>query len=111
AEDGIRDFHVTGVQTCALPLSRCVRDAERSCITAIVGGIGQERETSREKSPDDLRGRDPDVQNERDQEVAAAGILAVPMQTVPVSSVAMSPVSRRSSFPRTGGSIGFLFDD
>src|SRR5690606_40609303 len=25
AEDGIRDFHVTGVQTCALPISRCSR--------------------------------------------------------------------------------------
>src|SRR5690606_40275840 len=24
AEDGIRDFHVTGVQTCALPISRIV---------------------------------------------------------------------------------------
>src|SRR5436309_4199532 len=24
AEDGIRDFHVTGVQTCALPISRAV---------------------------------------------------------------------------------------
>src|SRR5690606_39372807 len=24
AEDGIRDFHVTGVQTCALPISACV---------------------------------------------------------------------------------------
>src|SRR5215510_15263309 len=23
AEDGIRDGHVTGVQTCALPISRC----------------------------------------------------------------------------------------
>src|SRR5690606_41073537 len=23
AEDGIRDFHVTGVQTCALPISEC----------------------------------------------------------------------------------------
>src|SRR5690606_39720810 len=23
AEDGIRDFHVTGVQTCALPISWC----------------------------------------------------------------------------------------
>src|SRR5690606_40460837 len=23
AEDGIRDFHVTGVQTCALPISVC----------------------------------------------------------------------------------------
>src|SRR5690606_15115480 len=25
AEDGIRDFHVTGVQTCALPISRAVQ--------------------------------------------------------------------------------------
>src|SRR5690606_39747788 len=24
AEDGIRDFHVTGVQTCALPICLCV---------------------------------------------------------------------------------------
>src|SRR5690606_40487515 len=27
AEDGIRDFHVTGVQTCALPISVLVGDA------------------------------------------------------------------------------------
>src|SRR5690606_40679440 len=26
AEGGIRDFHVTGVQTCALPISAAVRD-------------------------------------------------------------------------------------
>src|SRR5207253_5945157 len=26
AEDGIRDGHVTGVQTCALPISRCADD-------------------------------------------------------------------------------------
>src|SRR5690606_41110581 len=31
AEDGIRDFHVTGVQTCALPISgRAAQRAERS---------------------------------------------------------------------------------
>src|SRR5690606_37228038 len=28
AEDGIRDFHVTGVQTCALPISEQPGDAE-----------------------------------------------------------------------------------
>src|SRR2546425_3925047 len=28
AEDGIRDKLVTGVQTCALPISRCVRTSE-----------------------------------------------------------------------------------
>src|SRR5690606_40584000 len=26
AEDGIRDFHVTGVQTCALPILPVIRD-------------------------------------------------------------------------------------
>src|SRR5690606_41193486 len=25
AEDGIRDYHVNGVQTCALPISECLR--------------------------------------------------------------------------------------
>src|SRR5690606_40562168 len=29
AEDGIRDFHVTGVQTCALPISRRARAGTR----------------------------------------------------------------------------------
>src|SRR5690606_40122395 len=28
AEDGIRDFHVTGVQTCALPISMSYRPEE-----------------------------------------------------------------------------------
>src|SRR5690606_40878402 len=30
AEDGIRDFHVTGVQTCALPIFRRGRAADAS---------------------------------------------------------------------------------
>src|SRR5207302_3425982 len=30
AEDGIRDFHVTGVQTCALPISRRSRPRSSS---------------------------------------------------------------------------------
>src|SRR5690349_22814193 len=29
AEDGIRDLYVTGVQTCALPISRTIRGAKR----------------------------------------------------------------------------------
>src|SRR5690606_41118071 len=32
AEDGIRDFHVTGVQTCALPIS-----ARRLWVSAVLG--------------------------------------------------------------------------
>src|SRR5690606_40905230 len=31
AEDGIRDFHVTGVQTCALPIY-CVAAVETFCV-------------------------------------------------------------------------------
>src|SRR5690606_40679834 len=30
AEDGIRDFHVTGVQTCALPIYQAI-EGERNC--------------------------------------------------------------------------------
>src|SRR5688500_19123181 len=36
AEDGIRDYKVTGVQTCALPISR---NAGRTAVTAKVDGI------------------------------------------------------------------------
>src|SRR5690606_40356650 len=32
AEDGIRDFHVTGVQTCALPISKAVQAARYSSV-------------------------------------------------------------------------------
>src|SRR5690606_40880669 len=38
AEDGIRDFHVTGVQTCALPISQVsVRVLEVTCVPAPEG--------------------------------------------------------------------------
>src|SRR5690606_36668764 len=38
AEDGIRDFHVTGVQTCALPISKNTKPYVSA------NGIGRERE-------------------------------------------------------------------
>src|SRR2546426_6699077 len=34
AEDGIRDYKVTGVQTCALPISQCTICASTSWLTA-----------------------------------------------------------------------------
>src|SRR5690606_40495233 len=45
AEDGIRDFHVTGVQTCALPISlvdrgKGLRIAEVSRLRASVERVG-----------------------------------------------------------------------
>src|SRR5690606_39318252 len=39
AEDGIRDFHVTGVQTCALPILDGI-GRERRNATALDGGDG-----------------------------------------------------------------------
>src|SRR5690606_39619440 len=42
AEDGIRDFHVTGVQTCALPISLAVNgDAYDRCMVK----MGEMRES------------------------------------------------------------------
>src|SRR5690606_11460544 len=35
AEDGIRAFHVTGVQTCALPISRARPRSRRTAIPAV----------------------------------------------------------------------------
>src|SRR5207302_7831328 len=41
AEDGIRDFHVTGVQTCALPISRDEAEAILAEIWSAVLRIDQ----------------------------------------------------------------------
>src|SRR5690606_40495428 len=43
AEDGIRDFHVTGVQTCALPISRSANCRFRSSRERIRSGRGGKR--------------------------------------------------------------------
>src|SRR5690606_40751777 len=42
AEDGIRDFHVTGVQTCALPIS-ARRDRGAACAMRFVRGMPSTR--------------------------------------------------------------------
>src|SRR5690606_39540201 len=36
AEDGIRDFHVTGVQTCALPILYAVKEVGTSDVTGTI---------------------------------------------------------------------------
>src|SRR5690606_40001587 len=46
SEDGIRDFHVTGVQTCALPIFT-VSAAEAGGLTSMVLGLLRKRSTSR----------------------------------------------------------------
>ena len=48
AEDGIRDYKVTGVQTCALPIchrDRVVRDDQKSCVCAAAHLIQQVTES------------------------------------------------------------------
>src|SRR5690606_39740531 len=39
AEDGIRDFHVTGVQTCALPISPQVGPTRPASMSSRFGGL------------------------------------------------------------------------
>src|SRR5690606_20965369 len=39
AEDGIRDFHVTGVQTCALPISQLARSLRRERVLALLSTL------------------------------------------------------------------------
>src|SRR5438874_5172480 len=38
AEDGIRDLYVTGVQTCALPISRAAGDSGTAYILSTISG-------------------------------------------------------------------------
>src|SRR5690606_40935244 len=42
-EDGIRDFHVTGVQTCALPISQLAAERTDAAITLINRAIADIR--------------------------------------------------------------------
>src|SRR6266496_4949741 len=45
AEDGIRDLYVTGVQTCALPISRAFRcGVGGSAAEALRRGVGRRRQ-------------------------------------------------------------------
>src|SRR5690606_29412392 len=46
AEDGIRDFHVTGVQTCALPISSCRAYRAYSNRFGRIGSSGRRRAAS-----------------------------------------------------------------
>src|SRR5690606_17672997 len=44
AEDGIRDFHVTGVQTCALPISRYEKNKDYPIYTRKKGNLDAQEE-------------------------------------------------------------------
>src|SRR5690606_40481033 len=50
AEDGIRDFHVTGVQTCALPIGKDARKMDPFIQYGMVAGIQAIRDAGLEVS-------------------------------------------------------------
>src|SRR5437870_5948377 len=57
AEDGIRDGHVTGVQTCALPIYRLgTKEIESACLT-----VPEIAEAAVVPVQDELKGRVPEV--------------------------------------------------
>src|SRR5690606_39766200 len=73
AEDGIRDFHVTGVQTCALPISAKISrrsssgissgfscPAERSSATTMVSSSWLRRSEERRVGKECRSGGSPD---------------------------------------------------
>src|SRR5207245_7453572 len=67
AEDGIRDATVTGVQTCALPISRgrrlCRAGARRRLKTlVVVGSAAAARERARAQPPGGLGGESSPAQ-------------------------------------------------
>src|SRR5690606_39851057 len=55
AEDGIRDFHVTGVQTCALPIFVSLENLPRSTVLELVTSDHWLRRTL-ERRPDIQKG-------------------------------------------------------
>src|SRR6266511_5258499 len=78
AEDGIRDFHVTGVQTCALPISTASGDTARARARSLA--VGRDRRLARAPrvvSAKVARG-DP-----RDQARAAPGARQVTLDRYP----------------------------
>src|SRR6266511_5902470 len=87
AEDGIRDFHVTGVQTCALPISRRVRPAAAEQIRAAprAEGLGaslawleRAHELLAGDDPDRSRGNASIDRPRAARQLLAAGAVAVP---------------------------------
>src|SRR5439155_4003144 len=62
AEAGIRDGHVTGVQTCALPISgrggRTGSDGTRGGVRLCVSGTGSRRETTAGRSEERRVGKE-----------------------------------------------------
>src|SRR5215475_13980294 len=63
AEDGIRDFHVIGVQTCALPIS--ARGSWMCLATAVRGEGGQQMKCQARRSEERRVGKSVDLGGRR----------------------------------------------
>src|SRR5690606_40735664 len=91
--DGIRDFHVTGVQTCALPISR------RRCQRDVMGVVrfGFEKVKLREFQLGRWAAR-----SERSQAWWRAEEVAAPSNAVQTPRSGLQPQSERSEERRVG---------
>src|SRR5690606_2134176 len=56
AEDGIRDFHVTGVQTCALPISGGENPLDRSSVHPEAYGVAEAIAKRNNRKVEDIMG-------------------------------------------------------
>src|SRR5690606_39788396 len=93
-EDGIRDFHVTGVQTCALPISQVSRSYKRDGCAAAVARAPQSLSLGARRG---RRERQAEREREREREgIRARGFTAgSPLCTQP------APQDRKSGVEGT----------
>src|SRR5690606_40108843 len=81
AEDGIRDSHVTGVQTCALPIWLALGvDGEDRRATVLVGGVDGDLAVEAARAQQ-RRVQDVGAVGRGDEDDAAAGVEAVHLRS------------------------------
>src|SRR5690606_40268602 len=96
AEDGIRDFHVTGVQTCALQILRDVIDLE-----ATYGGSMPETPAPRDDEDDEEEEKPKKSSDNDDEETEGEGQIEEE-----VDELALSQIGRASCRERVEVAVG-----
>src|SRR5690606_40683797 len=64
AEDGIRDFHVTGVQTCALPISPTIKEIQEQCFNNVILVVPQSHFGGADLFSETVQGPPPQARTE-----------------------------------------------
>src|SRR5690606_40297171 len=82
AEDGIRDFHVTGVQTCALPICR------------LLSAVQRRRRRENARGLVDEAAREPEVRRRIEEVLQRRGHRAEPGRAAEKEAVARSEERR-----------------